>query len=136
MKNDVRFEYVPWKDFLFCFISIVWVDFSHKTEKCRFRKSFEILKYFLIKKDMPSDLIMSHGKVSDFVSFVLFWFTLVIKRRIFEFESHWNIHFTLIFFWSKTTWYQVWICPTNSVWFVSSIVAWVTFWQEVDKYDF
>ena len=33
IKNDVRFEYVPWKDVLFCFISIARVDFGHKTEK-------------------------------------------------------------------------------------------------------
>ena len=28
---DVRFEYVSWKNVLFCFISIVWVQLSHKT---------------------------------------------------------------------------------------------------------
>ena len=33
--------------------------------------------------------------MSDFVSFQLFGFTLVIKTRNFNFESHWN---TLIFF--------------------------------------
>ena len=32
---DVRFEYVPCKNVLFCFISIVWVHFIHKTEKFR-----------------------------------------------------------------------------------------------------
>ena len=36
MKYDVRFEYVPRKKIQFCFISIVWVHFSHKTEKFRF----------------------------------------------------------------------------------------------------
>ena len=35
-----------------------------------------------------SDLNMSHGKMSDFVSFPLFAFTLVIKLKSFEFESH------------------------------------------------
>ena len=47
---------------------------------------------------MTSDLNslnMSHGKTSDFVSFPLFGFTLVMKLRNFDFESHWN---TLIFF--------------------------------------
>ena len=33
--------------------------------------------------------------MSDFVSFPLLGFTLVIKLRNFDFESHWN---TLIFF--------------------------------------
>ena len=42
-----------------------------------------------------SDLNMSHGKLSDFVSLPLFGFTLVIKLRNFDFASHWN---TLIFF--------------------------------------
>ena len=35
-RYGVRFEYVPWKNVWFCFISIVWVHFSHKTEKFRF----------------------------------------------------------------------------------------------------
>ena len=42
-----------------------------------------------------SDLNMSHGKMSDFVSFLLLGFTLVITLRNFDFESHWN---TLILF--------------------------------------
>ena len=33
MKNDVKFEYVPWKYVWFCFIYMVWVHFSHKIEK-------------------------------------------------------------------------------------------------------
>ena len=43
---------------------------------------------FLIKKDMVSDLNMFHGKMSDFVSFPLLGFTLVIKLICFDFESH------------------------------------------------
>ena len=35
-----------------------------------------------------SDLNISHGKMSDFVSFPLFGFTLVIKLRNFDFEGH------------------------------------------------
>ena len=37
---------------------------------------------------MASDVYMSHGKLSDFVSFPLFGFTLVIKLKSFDFESH------------------------------------------------
>ena len=37
---------------------------------------------------MMSDLNISHGKMSDFVSFPLFGFTLVIKLRNFDFEGH------------------------------------------------
>ena len=44
---------------------------------------------------MTSDLNMSHGKMSDFVSFLLLGFTLIIKLRNFDFESHSN---AVIFF--------------------------------------
>ena len=37
---------------------------------------------------MTSDLNMSHGKISDFISLPFFGFTLVIKLRNFDFESH------------------------------------------------
>ena len=33
---------------------------------------------------------MSHGKMSDFASFPLFGFTLVMKLKNFDFENHWN----------------------------------------------
>ena len=37
-----------------------------------------------------SDLSMSHGKVSDFVSFPFFEFILVKSLKNFGFESQWN----------------------------------------------
>ena len=37
---------------------------------------------------MVSDLNISHEKMSDFASFPLFGFTLVIKQRNFDFEDH------------------------------------------------
>ena len=37
---------------------------------------------------MVSDLNMSHGKMSDFVSFPLHGFTLVIKLGNFDFKGH------------------------------------------------
>ena len=48
-----------------------------------------------MKKDMMSDLNMSHGKMSDFISVSLFGFTLVMKLRNINFQRHLN---TLIFF--------------------------------------
>ena len=45
------------------------------------------------------DLNMFPGRMSDFVSFPLSGFTLVVKLRNFEFESHCN---TLIFLDKKT----------------------------------
>ena len=35
-----------------------------------------------------SDLNMSLGKMSDFVSFALFGFTLIVKLKNLDFESH------------------------------------------------
>ena len=35
-RYGVRFEYVPWKNVWFCFISIAWSRISHKTEEFRF----------------------------------------------------------------------------------------------------
>ena len=47
---------------------------------------------------MTSNLNVPHEKMTDFVSFLLFRFTLVIKLRNFDFENHRN---TLIFFYQK-----------------------------------
>ena len=65
------------------------------------------MKYVSILRPMKimSDLNISFGKMSDFVSFPLFRFTLVIKLRNFAFESYWN---TLICFDRKRP--QIWIC--------------------------
>ena len=41
-----------------------------------------------MKKDVVLDLNMSHGKMSNFVSFPLFGVTLVIKLRYFDFKGH------------------------------------------------
>ena len=35
-RDNFRFEYVPWKNVWFYFISIIWFHFSHKTEKFQF----------------------------------------------------------------------------------------------------
>ena len=93
MKNDVRLEKAPWKYVWFCLISIVWLHCSHKTEKFWFWKSLEYLT-----SDLTSDVNTSHGKMSGFVSFSFFAFTLVIKLKNFDFENKWN---TLIFFYKK-----------------------------------
>ena len=51
----------------------------------------EIIKVILVfsaKWKMMSDLNKLHGKMSDFITFLLFGFTLVIKLSNFDFESH------------------------------------------------
>ena len=57
-------------------------------------------KYFSILRPMKNDVRFeyAHGKMSDFISFPLFRFTLVIKFKKNGFKSHWN---TLIFFHKK-----------------------------------
>ena len=43
---------------------------------------------FIDQWNLKSNLSMAHGKISDFVSSPLFGFTLVIKLRNVDFESH------------------------------------------------
>ena len=47
---------------------------------------------------MMSDLNKSQRKIPDFVSFLLFGFSLAVKLKNFDFGSHWN---TLRFFEKK-----------------------------------
>ena len=60
---------------------------------------------------MVSDLNMSHGKMSDFVSFLLLRFTLVIKLTNFDFVDHEN---TLIVFDKKMMSDLIMFCETVS----------------------
>ena len=65
--------------------------FRNEIEKCRHWN----ISIFYNQWKILSDLNMSHGKMSDFLSFPFFGFPLAIKPRKPDFESHWNI---LIFF--------------------------------------
>ena len=73
------------------------------------------ISVFFEQWKMMSDLNMSIEKISDFVSYPLFGFALVIKLRDSAFESHWN---TLIFFnkrrydvrFEYVRWKYVWWC--------------------------
>ena len=53
-------------------------------------KSHQNILVFYNQWKIMSDLNMSHEEMSDFVLFPLFGFTLVIKLRNFDIESHWN----------------------------------------------
>ena len=79
---------------------------------------------------MMSDLNMPHGKMSDFISLPLFGFTLVIKPRNFDFESHWN---TLIFFDKKRYGVRFEYVPWKNVWFYFISIAWVHFSHKTVK---
>ena len=73
MKVDARFQYAPWKIVWFCFISIVWIYLSHKTEIFRFWRSLKYFNIILTKKDMMSDLNMSHEKMTGFFFISIVW---------------------------------------------------------------
>ena len=81
---------------------------------------------------MLSDLNMSYGKMSDFVSFPLPESTLVIKLRNFDFESYWNI---LIFFDKKNDVRFEYVL-SNSVWFGLSFVDWDQFSNKLRNPNF
>ena len=66
----LRLEYVLWKNVWFYFISIVWVHFSHKTEKVWFWKSFKCFNLF--SKKIMWDLNMSCQAVYDLVGASIF----------------------------------------------------------------
>ena len=58
-------------------------------------KSHRNFLVFYNQWKIMSDLNMLHEKMSDFVSFPVFGFTLAIKLTYSDFKSHWNI---LIYF--------------------------------------
>ena len=130
MKNDVRFEYIPWKSAWFCFISIVWVHFILKTEKFDFESLWNTL--ILFDKNIVSDLNMSQGKEPDFVSFPLLGFTLFLKLKNFDFGSYWK---TLTCFDKKND-VRFYYVLSNSVWFGLSFVVWVEFGNKLKNMNF
>ena len=81
------------------FVSIPLFEFNLviKLRNFGFERHWNTLRYFDKKKDMMSDLNISHGKMSDSVLLPLFRFTLVIKMRIFLIKK----------------WCQIWLCPVK-----------------------
>ena len=61
---------------------------------------------------MMSDLNMSHEKIVDFVLFPLFGFTLVIKLKNYDFESHWNTLISKFYeFWKISNYFNQKVMP-------------------------
>ena len=82
----------------------------------------EMLQCFLIKKDITSNVNMSHEKMSNFGSFLLLGFTLVTKPRNCDFESHWNI---LILFYKKKMWDLTMSYVHCLIWFIHILgISW------------
>ena len=121
---------------------------SFQSSKCKtlMFKVIEILQYFskekdvwkspwntwafFDKKNMMSDLNISHENTSDFL---LFGFTVVIKLKIFAFKSHWN---TWIFCDKKRYGIRFNYVPWKKVWFCFIAIAWVLFSHKTKKFLF
>ena len=86
MKSTVRFAYD-----LCSFISVYLfaLTYAINLNSADYKIHWNLLVLY-DKRKMVSNLNMSYRKMSDFVSFPLFGFTLVIKLRNFDFESNSN----------------------------------------------
>ena len=115
MKNDVRFEYVQWKNVWLCFISIVLVRFNHKTKEFWLWKPMKYFNLFFNKKIYYIRFKYIPWKNVWFciISIVLIHFSHKIEKfRFLKSLKYFN------FFWEKK-WCQIWICPIKQflIWF-------------------
>ena len=82
VKNEVRFEYVPWKNVRFFFTLVI------KLRKFDFRIHWNALIFFY--KKLTSYLNMSCQTVSDLVQASLFGFNFSNKLRNTNLKLYWN----------------------------------------------
>ena len=116
MKHDVRFEYFPWKIVWFCSISIVWVPFSHKTDKFGFWKSVKCFNLFWLKKyDVRFEYVPWQNVWFCFICIA--WVCLSHKTNFFICSQ--------IFLYDLRFEYVL----SNSVWFGLRFGVWGDFWQ-------
>ena len=103
-------EYVPGKNAWFDFNSIVWVLFSHKTEKFRFWKSWINLTIFDKERYVVRFEYVSRYDVW-FCSISIVWFHFIHKTEISMLKV------IKIFFDKK--WCKIWLCPVKQclTWF-------------------
>ena len=80
--------------FTFISLYLLLLTFEMKLKNTN-NKSLLNISAFCDQWKMMPNLNMSHEKMSNYVSFSLFGFTVVIKQGKCNFECHWN---TLIFF--------------------------------------
>ena len=83
-KSTVRFALVPC-DFISLYLFAL--TFAIKLKSANHKSHWNTLVFYNQWK-MTSNLNMSHGNMSDFLSFTWFGFTLVIKLRNFDFKGH------------------------------------------------
>ena len=110
-----------------------WMIFFHFTWLCSpLQWDWKVLIVKVL--EMFQDYLnMSHGIMSDFVSILLFWFTLVIKLRNFNIESHWNI---LIIFDKERYRVRFEYVPWKNIWFCFIFIVWVHFSHKTEKFRF
>ena len=82
---------------------------------------------------MISDLNIYQWKMSDFVSFPLLGFILVIKVRKFDFSSHWSF---LIVFNKNRYDIRFEYVPWKNVWFCSNSIVCIRFSHKTEKLQF
>ena len=88
---DVRSQSSQIKYVWFSFISIAWVHDSHKSEKFSLKSHKNTLIFFWHKSIWRHIWIYPTGKCLILLHLHFFGFTLVIKLKNFDFQSHWNI---------------------------------------------
>ena len=120
-------------DFHFlCLILFTFVlTFAMKLEDNNYKSHWKNSAFWVQWKMMP-DLNMLQEKMSDFVSFSLFGFNLVMKLKNLGFENHWNI----VIFLLKNIVLQVWIYSTKRVWFRFISIASIYFSHKTGKFRF
>ena len=115
----------------FHFTLLLFAHFWNEIEKFIYKSHWNILVFWNQWK-MMADLNISHDKISDFDSFPLFQFTLVIKLGNYDFESHWNLYI----FWQIKIWYQIWIFPMEKYLIFLISIVWVHFSHKTEKFGF
>ena len=106
-KNTVSFAHVPCN---FISLYLIVLTFALRLKSPNY-KSHGNISAFCDQWKTTQDWNIFHEKLSDFVLFQWFVFTLVINLRNFDFENNWNI---LIWF-DKS---QVWISPVEKCLFL------------------
>ena len=121
MLPDLHMSYLVWKwknpikkehwnILVFCDQRKMMPDWVYPLEKMSDFASFLLFQFTLVIKLRNFDFESQWNTLmSDFVSFLFFGFILVIKLRNFDFESYAD---TKIFF-DKKKWCQIWICPVK-----------------------
>ena len=124
MQNNVRFEYIPWKNIWLCFISIDWIQFSHNMSNFSFENHWNTLIFFDQKRYVVR---------FEYVSWKNVWFCFISIVWV-----HFSHKIEKFRFWRLLKYFNVFLIKndvrfdyiqSNNVWFGLSFVVLVKFWQ-------